>query len=235
MEMPDIPQFLDRRPASRGKPLVYTFSILNAYVNCPEQMQRRYIKKDLEPYVETKEIAFGNKVHAAFEKRVGSGAPLPADMEQWEAFAAPFDSLSPKAEQQLGISAELKPAPYWNPPVYFRGKIDCTVIKDDTAFIVDWKSGSGKYEHPFEIATNAVLLKVHHPHLRVIKGSYAWLRENRMSEVYDLSDVNATWGRMREIIRDIERDRAANEWYKKRSGLCGWCSVKDCEHNMPRT
>lgn len=223
-----IPSFLDRRPT---RPLIYTYSILNAYLNCPEAMQRRYIKKDLGPYVQSKEAKWGDEVHKAFEDRIRSGKHLPASMEQWEQFAAPFDGLSAIAERQLGIAQNLTPSSYCDPPVYFRGKVDVSIVKDDTAYIVDWKSGNSKYEHPLEIATNAVLVKVHHPHLRVIKGSYAWLAENRMSEVYDLSDVKATWGRMREIIAQIEQDRQLGEWHKKKSGLCGWCAVKDCEHH----
>ncbi len=234
MEMPDLLGFLDRRPPKAGKPLVYTFSILNAYVNCPEQMQRRYIAKDLGPYKETPEIAWGNKVHSAFEKRVGSGQPLPADMEQWECFAAPFDAMGAIVEQKLGVDANANASPYWDPPVFFRGKADCVVIKDDIAYIVDWKSGKSNYEHPFEIQTNAVLVKAKFPHLTKIKGSYAWLKENRMGQVYDLSDTAATWQQVLTITKDIERDMAAQDWHKKQSGLCGYCNVGDCEHRRSR-
>jgi hypothetical protein len=223
-----IPAFLDRRPA---KPLVFTFSILNAYLNCPEAMQRRYIKKDLGPYVETPEIAWGNKVHKAFELRVGSGKPLPAEMEQWECFALPFDRKNAVTEQQIGIDNTGKASPYWDAPVWFRGKVDVILTEKNTAFLVDWKTGKSNYEHPFELQTNAVLAKAKFPHLTNIFGSYTWLKENRMGQVYDLSDTDATLTRMREIAANIEADRAADAWHKKQSGLCGYCPVRDCPHN----
>ena len=230
--MPDIPNFLDRRPA---KPLVYTFSILNAYLNCPEQMQRRYIAKDLGPYVETPEIAFGDKVHTAFEHRVGAGKPLPAEMEVWEQFAAPFDGQQPLVEQKLAMRKDGTACDFWDKDAWFRGKGDLTLIKDTTAYINDWKTGKSSYEHPFELQTNALLLKAKFPQLIKVCGSFTWLKENRVGQLYDLSDFRATWNQINEVIANIERDRAAGEWHKKQSGLCGWCSVKDCEHHRERT
>lgn len=234
MTDPGIPAFLDRRAPKATKPLIYTYTILNAYKNvCPHQMFRRYIKKD-QKYVETPEMRWGNEVHSAFEHRLTANKPLPDNMRQWEGFAAPFAGRDPICEQKLGITAKGKPADYWGDDCWFRGKADTTVIFGESAVLFDWKTGGSKYEDPFELATGALMLKVHHPELTRVTGCYAWLKENRLGQKYDLSDFKKTWGIMNAIIEQIEQDRARGEFNKKQSGLCGWCSVTDCEHHRER-
>jgi hypothetical protein len=223
-----IPPFLDRK---KTKPLVYTYTILNTFKNCPEQMQRRYIKKDLGPFVETPEMRWGNNVHSAFERRIGAGKPLPADMRQWEGFALPFDGKQAKVEQKLGMDKAGGDVGYWDDSCWFRGKADTTIFNGTTAYMCDWKTGKSKYESPFELETGALLLKANNPHLTKIVGSYVWLAEDRLGQMYDLSDFAATWKTINELVREIETMRALDEWKPKPSGLCGWCNVNDCPHH----
>jgi hypothetical protein len=218
-----IPPFLDRRP------FIGTYTILSTYKNCPHQMSRRYIVKD-QPYVETPEMKWGNEVHSAFEYRVGSGKPLPANMLEWEKFAQPFDGLAPQVEQKLGISAEGRSTGFFDNNVWFRGKADVAIINGDAAYMADWKTGKSTYEDPFELATNAMLLHAKNPHLKVIKGSYIWLKENRVGQQYDLSDTASTWKEVCRLMGEILEKKKTGQFEKQQSGLCGWCSVKDCEH-----
>jgi hypothetical protein len=226
----DIPAFLDRRP------FVGTYSNLHTFRDvCEEQFQRRYIKKD-QPYVESPEMAWGNAVHTAFENRVGKGKVLPDDMRQWEHFAQPFDKFKVLCEQKWGMNEQARKTGYFDNDVFFRGKTDCAVVEGERAMLTDWKSGSSKYEDPFELATNAVLLKVQFPEVKKVVGRYIWLKENRAGQMYDLSDFKGTWGEMRRLMALVAEKRKSGEWIKKKSGLCGYCSVSDCEnHYVART
>ena len=219
----DIPAALDRRP------FVGTYTILNSYKNCGHAMFRRYVLRD-QPYVETPEMKFGNEVHSAFEYRIGSNKPLPETMKHWEHFATPFDGQLAKVEQKLGISAEGKAVGFWDGSVWFRGKNDVTIVRGDTAYLADFKTGKSNYEDPFELETNAVLIHAKYPQLKKIVGSYIWLRENRVSQMYDLSDTRSTWNEICRLMGEILARRATGAFEKKKSGLCGWCSVEDCEN-----
>ena len=66
-----------------------------------------------------------------------------------------------------------------------------------------------------------MLLKLRYPHLKKIMGSYAWLAEDCMGQVYDLSDFAQTWADINELVDEIEGMQALDEWKKKPSGLCG--------------
>lgn len=222
----DIPAFLDRRP------LVYTYTMLNTYRNvCAHQAERRYIRRDV-PYVESPQMAWGNKVHSAFETRVQGAKPLPADMHQWESIAAAFDGRGAKTEAKLGITREGRQTGYWDKDVWLRGKADLYVLNEskDRAYLLDYKTGSVR-EDEFELAVQAVLLHAHYPGLTRIMGQFCWLKENRLGDLHDLSDTKATWEKICQLVRQIENDRARGVFDKEPGPLCGWCDVRDCENN----
>jgi hypothetical protein len=176
-------------------------------------------------------MKFGNEVHSALELRVSGGKPLPQTMEQWEAFARPFDGQQAKVEQKMGINDQGRAVGFWDGSVWFRGKADCAIIRGDTAYLADWKTGKSTYEDPFELETNAVLLHAKNPQLKKIMGSYVWLKENRVGEVYDLSDTMKTWREICRLMAEILERKKTGEFEKTKSGLCGYCSVEDCEHH----
>lgn len=221
-----IPAALDRRP------LIHTYTNLHTYADiCPHQYYRRYITKDF-PFVGSPQSEWGNKVHEAFELRIGGGKQLPLEMQQWEQFAKPFEGRDAKCEMKVAITAKAQPCDYWdNKTVWLRGKLDTTLLNGQAAFIADWKTGNSKYEDPYELAIGAMMLKVRYPDLKLVKGAYVWLKENRQGQVYDLSDFKATWVRTNNIVKSIEDDRAKRVFEKRRSGLCGFCPVEDCENH----
>lgn len=210
------------------KPLVYSFTMLNTADTCLHRCFRQYVKKDV-PYVETPEMKWGNDVHSAMEYRIG-GKPLPAEMQQWEPIAAAFARPGARAEMKMGLTREGKPAEFFGKDVFFRGKVDVTLIQGTTAFLPDWKTGGSKYEDPFELACQAVMVKAANPYLTRIGGCYVWLKENRVGQKYDLSDFNSTWAKINNKVEAIEDAMAAGEWPKTKGPLCGWCGVKDCEN-----
>jgi hypothetical protein len=193
-------------------------------------MFRRYVKRDI-PYVQSPEAKFGDDVHVAFEYRVGSKKPLPSTMQCWESFAAALDNREVIVEQKLAITKEGRPTGFWDDDCWFRGKVDVVVRKDTTLCILDWKTNkTSKYEDPFELEIGALLLKAKYPEITIAKGNYVWLVENRIGQPYDLSRFSDTWKEIHRIVRLIEADRTTGEFKKRKSGLCGWCSVEDCEH-----
>lgn len=235
IECPDIPDFLRRTKDNKmqvpvQKPLVLSYTLMNTYDGiCPHQAFRKFVKKDI-PFIETPAMKRGIEIHAAMEYRVG-GKPLPETMRQWEVFASPLDGKNAKAELKLGITSEGKPTGFFDKDVWCRGKADVVMIQNNNAFLIDWKSGGSKYESSFEIEIQAMMLKAANPYLVKIAGCYAWLTENRMGTVYDLSDFNSTWAKVNNIAEDIRDDMASGEWEKRKGPLCGWCPCVDCEHN----
>ena len=234
----DIPPYLrrtedNRMPEPVFKPLVYSYTMLNTADTCLHRCYRQYVKRDI-PYVETPEMKWGNEVHAAMEHRMG-GKPLPLNMQQWEPIAAAFAERKPRAEMKMGITREAKPTGFFDKDVFLRGKVDVTIMHGAAAFLPDWKTGSSKYEDPFELEIQALMVKAANPHLTKVAGQYAWLKENRMGQLYDLSDFGSTWAKVNNKVEVIEDCMESGEWPKTKGPLCNWCGVLDCENNPKRT
>lgn len=220
---------------SRGRKLVWSYTLLNLYEHiCPHQAMRKYVKKDL-PFRETVEMKWGTDVHSAFERRLRDKTPLPPNMQQWEGFALPFDGREVLVEEKMGVDAGGNPCDFFADGVWFRGKLDTILVNHTSAALFDWKTGSSRYESPFELELNAVLLKARFPHLKEITGRYVWLKENRLGEAHDLSDTDFTLRVMRDLVGSIEASFASGNWEKRQSGLCSYCDVKDCEHNRKQS
>lgn len=222
-----IPAFLDRTK------LVHSYTSLHTYNDvCPHQYWHKFILKDI-PFEKTDAMDYGNKVHEAMELRVGAKKPLHSVFAQWEPFAAPFDSVPEvKCEQKLGITSAGVACDFWAKDVWLRVKVDVNVIAFQRAFITDWKTGNSNYEDRFELDVQALLLNASKPDLKEIFGYYAWLKDNKLGARYDLSDTRATWNKVNGIVKSIERDRGTGQFEKRRSGLCGYCQVKSCEHRF---
>lgn len=231
-ELPDIPPFLDRRkgrvPVIPAKPLVYSFTMLKTADNCLHKMFRQYIKKDI-PYVETPEMKWGNDVHTAFEYRLG-GKPLPQNMIHWEPLVVAYVERKARPELKLGVTRKGQSTGFFDKDVFLRGKIDATMVNGTNAFLPDWKTGNSKYEDPFELEIQALMLKATMPQITKVFGHYVWLKENRIGQNHDLSDFNGTWARVNNKVEVIEDAMATGEWTKTKNQLCGYCPVKDCEN-----
>jgi hypothetical protein len=228
----DIPDYLRRTKDNKmpeiSKPLVYSFTMLNTADTCLHRCYRQYVKRDV-PYVETPEMKWGNEVHSAMEYRVG-GKPLPEKMRHWEPIAATFARPGARSEMKMGVTRDAKPAEFFGKDVFLRGKIDVTLIEGTSAFLPDWKTGNSRYEDPFELEIQALMLKIANPYLTKIGGCYVWLKENRIGKPYDLTDVNSTWAKVHNKVEVIEDAMKAGEWPKTKGPLCGFCGVKDCEN-----
>jgi len=237
-----LPAILDRTR------LVYSYTNLNCYENvCPYQFYERYIKKST-PFVETEAMRYGTKVHEALEHRIAHKKPLHPDFAQWEPFAAPFDGFHDdtrdktvprqalSTELKLGITVKGECCDFFdNANVWLRGKLDVVVLNGfNRAYINDWKTGNSNYEDRFELDVGALMLHAANPHLTTIKGTYTWLKENRLGEMYDLSDTRHAWTKVTGIVKRIERDRQTGQFEKRPGPLCGFCDVKHCEHNKKR-
>ncbi len=235
---PEIPAFLDRRSPKAGKPLVYSYSMLNCYENvCPHQFFRRYIVKDV-PFVGSPDVDHGNDGHKAMELRVSGGKPLPLAFEAMEPIATTFQNRGAKAEQQMGLTAGGQATGFWDANCWYRGKVDVTIIVNDVGYIPDYKFGKTIREDPLELELNAFLVQAKNPHLKKIVGQYVWgpdrfgIRTTPvMGPMHEVSNTLQAWKTIQRVAALIESDKRAGEFEKRKSGLCGWCDCLDCEHN----
>jgi hypothetical protein len=179
------------------------------------------------PFDKTPEIEYGNKVHEAMEYRIG-GKPLPAHMMHWEPIVSAYVDRKAKPEKKTGITKDCKPTGFFDKDVWLRCKIDVTMLNGTAVFLSDFKTGNSKYEDPFELECQAVMLHAMNPYLTKIAGNFVWLKENRIGQVHDLSDTRSAWAKINNKVEAIEDAMKDGDWPKNKTPLCGWCgSVPD--------
>jgi PD-(D/E)XK nuclease superfamily len=205
--------------------LVGSYTLLKCFENCRRQAHHRYVLKD-KPFVETKEIKWGTQVHEALEARVGHKQPLPEGMESYERFAKPIEGAV--VEWKAGIREDGSPCDFFAKDVWFRGKLDVTLVGGRYACIVDWKTGKRR-EDPDELELFAVLLKAKHRSLEKITGFYVWLRDGALGQSHDLSGTVVKLAELRGRMEKVKEALRAEHWPPHQGPLCGWCNVTTCE------
>ncbi len=214
---------------------VASYSFLNTWEICPHQAARKYIVKDLPREPQTPEMTWGIEVHAAMEKRLRDKTPLPASMSTFEIWCVGLDKCHVEPERKLGVTAAGRPCDFFAPEVYLRGKLDAPVLlRTDAAAIIDWKTGKQR-EDPFELAIGALLLRASRPEITKLIGSYVWLKNRVKGKSHDVSNTGATWRQVRRTMLEVQGAIDAQTFRKTPGALCGWCPVKDCEHNRRKT
>ena len=207
----------------------YTF--LNTWAICPHQAARKYIVKDLPREPQTPEMAWGNEVHTAMENRLKHKTPLPETMQAFEMWAVGLDKCVVEPEQKLGITAAGRPCGFFDKDVYLRGKLDAPVLlRTDAMALLDWKTGKQR-EDPFELAIGALLLQAKQPEVRVIVGSYVWLKNGVKGPLHDVSDTERTWHTVQATMGEVQSAIDNKRFVKTPGPLCGFCPVRDCTNN----
>jgi hypothetical protein len=203
--------------------IIWSYSFISTYERCPLQASAKYVTKEL-PYVESPEAKYGNEVHKKLERYL-IGNKVEFENKFMENVADIACNASAIAEMPLGVTRDWCACAFFNDAVWGRGKLDCTIIKDDQAIILDWKTGK-KREDPFELEVQALLLYKHNPHLTSIYGSYVWLKEDEYGHCYDLY---STIGRTQDHIDSVLYEVGKEDWRAKKNPLCPWCTLKTCK------
>ena len=204
----------------------YTF--LNDLGNCPHKAYRKFIRRDL-PREDSPALREGIETHKVLEDHINSkgAVPVPSHLT---AFTGPLlGALGMRAEVKLGMAKDMSPEGFFGDP-WLRGKVDVLKVEPPIAFIIDWKTGKVR-EDPRELHIQAMLVRANYPDVNRISGCYVWLKEGRIGTMYDLTDINRVYHGTVASMDEAQGYEDKGEWPKKPNPLCGYCPVKDCQHN----
>lgn len=213
----------------------WSYSFLNEYSICPYRCFRQQVARDV-PWVDTAAKSWGNKVHKGMDERISAGKPLTGDMAKFEPWAAQFDGKKVETELRLGVRQDGTTCGFYD-PCYGHMRIDLAFEPGDgTARLFDWKTGKVR-EDDFELRLQALLVQARNPALRSIHAWYVWLGDGpagKLGARHDVSDIERTWAEVDSMMHTIRMNAAINHWPKREGPLCGYCDVKNCEHNKSK-
>jgi hypothetical protein len=214
----------------------WSYSSLKEYLNCPRQYHEIKVLKNYEKK-QTEQMLYGLEVHKACEDYVKESKPLE---KNYRRFKAVLDSLlaiegTKYPEHELAITYDRKICNFDSKDRWVRGIIDLLIIDGDTAYIIDYKTGSNKYPDPKQLKLMAIMTFIHFPEVKKIKAGLLFvMHDSFMPEEYDVKDIDKLWNYFLGDLKRLEISFDNNLWIANPTGLCGWCPVKKCEFHKER-
>lgn len=230
----------------------WSHSVLDSFETCEYRHFLTKVTKDpalkvVEP--QSKEMAWGNRVHKAMEERVGSKVPLPAEMVQWEPKAMAIDAARRagahvEVEQKMAIDVNYKQVTYFHKingtnAVWVRGAADVVIERRSRAKVLDWKTGKPKVNSD-QMKLMAGMQFVLKPYLEEIETAFIWLAFPNTppdTQTFARDDLAGIWQDFIPRVQRLNHAIDTGRFVKKPSGLCkNWCPVPKgtgpgcCEH-----
>ena len=161
------------------QPIKWSFSSLKQYINCPNQYYEVKVLKKYETKP-THQMLYGLEVHSALENYAKDGKELPHNYKRFAAMVDPLLEIDGERypEHRMAMTEAGEPCTWAAKDYWVRGIVDLMIVSGDTAFIVDYKTGSDKYPDVKQLRLMALMTFAHFPEVYKHKPSldvvYLW-------------------------------------------------------------
>lgn len=211
--------------------LKWSYSGLKDYQNCPKQYHEVKVLKRYEKRP-TKQMLYGTEVHSALEDYVKAGKPLPKNYERFRHMLDPLAEMAGTKypEHRMALTHDRRPCTFGAANYWVRGIADLLVIDEDTAFIVDYKTGSNRYPDPKQLQLMALMAFEHFPEVKGIKAGLLFvMHDHFVTSEYKRDDKDKLWLDFMPTLERLSLSHKNEVWQENPTPLCGWCPVKSCQ------
>lgn len=221
----------------------WSWSSLEAYETCPKKFYEEKIAKTVPPDTDSEYLVWGNEVHAALDKGVSEGIPLPGRTAIYQKYADRFRAAPgvKYTEQKLAVTIDGKPCGFWDAKAWNRGIDDIVIINGSKAFSGDYKTGKEK-KHSGQLELSAVRVFAHNPKVEQTSTAFIWLQTGNITKAtFVREQVPTILDSYKGRVAKIEWSAEHNIWPAKPSGLCKrskkpgstymGCQVANCPHS----
>lgn len=214
----------------------WSFSGLKQFTNCPRQYYEVKVQRNYEVR-ETEQIKYGKEVHEALEKYVRDGTPLAKNYLRFQRMVDPFIEMRGEkfVEHKMALTADKQKCDFDSPDYWVRGIADLLIVDNDTAFVVDYKTGSARYPDPKQLKLMALMAFQHFPTVNFVKGGLLFLLHNGfVTDSYARQQQEDLWGSFQGDLFRLNLSYDNDTWPPNPTPLCGWCPVTTCEFHKER-
>ena len=211
----------------------WSYSALKQYTNCPKQYQEMRVLKNYT-VKETEAIIYGKAVHEALELYVKENKPLP---KNYLRFKPMVDTLlkiegDKYPEYEMALTHSKEPCDFHSDDRWVRGISDLVIVDGDTAYVVDYKTGSNRYPDPKQLRLMSLMMFTHFPDIQRVKGGLLFVMKNSfITEEYLRKDMDKSWGMFEQSLKRLDTSYENDTWQANPTPLCKWCSVVTCDFN----
>jgi CRISPR/Cas system-associated exonuclease Cas4 (RecB family) len=211
----------------------WSYSALKQYTNCPKQYQEMRVLKNYT-IKETEAMMYGKEVHAALEDYVKDGKELAKNYQRFKPMVDTLVNIKGDKypEYEMALTHAKTPCDFHSEDRWVRGIADLVIVDGDTAFVIDYKTGSNRYPDPKQLRLMSLMLFTHFPDVQRIKGGLLFVMKNSfITEEYIRKDMDKSWGMFEQSLKRLEMSYDNDVWQANPTPLCGWCSVTTCDFN----
>ena len=211
----------------------WSFSSLKDFIGCPRRYYEVKVCKNFEQKI-THAITYGKEVHAALEYYVRDKTPLPANYQRFQkAVDALIDIPGEKfVEHEMALLPDRSPCDFSDSKRWVRGIADLLILDGETAYVVDYKTGSHKYPDPDQLKLMALMVFAKYPDVKTVRGALLFILKNHLvSEEYTRDQIDTLWKTFDSKVERLAQAYETNEWTPNPTPLCGYCPVTTCEFN----
>tara|TARA_R110000787_G_scaffold140728_3_gene254322 strand:- start:7925 stop:8581 length:657 start_codon:yes stop_codon:yes gene_type:complete len=211
----------------------WSYSALKQYTNCPKQYQEMRVLKNYT-VKETEAMMYGKEVHAALEDYVKDGKELAKNYQRFKPMVDTLVNIKGDKypEYEMALTHAKTPCDFHSEDRWVRGIADLVIVDGDTAFVIDYKTGSNRYPDPKQLRLMSLMLFTHFPDVQRIKGGLLFVMKNSfITEEYIRKDMDKSWGMFEQSLKRLEMSYDNDVWQANPTPLCGWCSVTTCDFN----
>jgi len=214
----------------------WSFSSLKDFTNCPRQYHE---VKILQKFKKTasKQMLYGSAVHKALEDYTKDKTPLPKNYERFKEVVDAFLNIPGEkyAEHHMALTPDLKPCSFGDEGRWVRGIADLLVVDGETAYVVDYKTGSNRYPDPEQLKLMALMVFENFPSVQSVKGGLMFVMHGTFyTQEYDRKDKDVLWSTFKDKVAQLNGAMEKDEWPARPTPLCGWCPVSTCEFHKER-
>lgn len=174
----------------------WSYSRWNDWNTCPALAKYKHIEKLREP--ENEAMKRGSAVHEDLAAFLSGAAAVPDSGQQFGELLQQLRMLEPAHDQQWGFTSEWKPTGWFAKDTWFRSMLDaCVVYDDDTADVVDFKTGKPSDTHAQQAELYAVSVLLRYPQVKHVTVRF-WYLDAGSESVYryarmDLAELQQKW------------------------------------------
>ncbi len=218
------------------QPIVWSFSSLKTFQQCPRKYYHTKILKDVrEP--DTVATLYGKTAHTVAEEYIRDGVPVPAQFEYMKDMLDQLNAIPGEklCEVMLGLTKDLQPCEFHADDVWWHGIADLVVLDEENgiAHSVDYKtSKNARYADVKQLDLVAAAIFAKYPKIKTIKSALLFVVSKEFVKAKHHAEMKEKY--LEKPALDVARIEAAREngvWNPISGPLCKFCSIKTCEHN----
>ena len=214
----------------------WSFSSIKTFEQCPKKFYHLKVAKDFQEDQNAEHLIYGTRFHEAAEFYIRDDKPLPPEFNYAKASldrlkAMPGEKL---CEYEMGLTENLAPCGFKDPEVWWRGIADLIILRDDMAFVLDYKTGkSAKYADTGQLELMALAVFKHFPQVKRVKAGLLFVIANAFPKAeYTVEQEPILWGKWLTDHAKMKKAYETGVWNPRTSGLCKkHCVVLSCPHN----